>query len=173
MVANFFYFIPEAYKILEGFGAFSWVTEESGGVIQCHNFGTVIIKPLTVLFGDAEVALYKTHGRYSAKAYDYFGLKKFQLRIEPLEAGCLLIGERIAVFGRAALYCVGDIYFAAVEVDHCQHIVKQFSGAAYERLALKIFLFTGAFAYKQNLCILAAHAENNVCAGLAKLAVSA
>ena len=84
MVANFFYFVPEAYKILEGFGAFSGVTEKCGGMVKGHNFSIVIIEPLTVFFCYTEIAFYKTHGRYSAKTYDNFGLEKLQLRIEPL-----------------------------------------------------------------------------------------
>ena len=173
MVANFFYFVPEAYKILEGFGAFSGVTEKCGGVVKSHNFSTVIIKPLPVFFGYTEIALYKTHGRYSAKTYDDFGLKKLQLRIEPLETRCLFIGERVAIFGRTAFNGIGNIYFAAIKVDHSKHVVKQFSCTSYKRLALQIFLLAGAFTYEQNLSILAAYAENNVCAGLTKLAVSA
>ena len=60
MVANFFDFIAEPHKILECFGALSRVAQKGGGVIEGHNFGTVKIKPLSVLFGYTEIAFYKT-----------------------------------------------------------------------------------------------------------------
>ena len=89
---------------------------------------------------------------------------------QPADAGVLLHRERIAVVRRAALDDVGDIDVLALHADDRQHVVEQHARLADKGLALQVLVGAGALADEQHLGVMAADAEDDVCARLTQRA---
>lgn len=81
-----------------------------------------------------------------------FGFMRATLIFQPVDAGVLLLGQRVAVLGRPALDDVGDVDIPfPVEVDGLEHFIEQLAAAADEGLSLEVFVLAGALADEQYL----------------------
>ena len=80
---------------------------------------------------------------------------------------------RQAIFGRAAFDDVADVNVFAAQAHRFDHLREKFSGAAYERLALHVFVVAGAFADEHELRFRIAHAEDDIVARLVQFAARA
>ena len=61
----------------------------------------------------------------------------------------------------------------SAQIDDGEHIVQQFSRPAHEGQALKILLFAGPFAYKQDISLIIADTENHVISGFTQFTAAA
>ena len=140
-------------------------------VQRAHHKHTVFIKKFAVLFGDFEIGAYKTLCRYSAEADDYPGSYQPHLLTKKRQAGFGLIGHGISVLRRTAFDHVGDKNVSlARKVDRVEHLIKQLTASADERLALFVLVLTGTFAYEHHTGIVGAGSEHYICALFAKAA---
>ena len=62
-----------------------------------------------------------------------------------------LVGERVAVLGRAALDHVGDVDVGAGQADLAQEFRQQLAGRSHERLALLVLVKARSLAHEHQL----------------------
>ena len=58
----------------------------------------------------------------------------------------------------------------SIQIDDGEHIVQQLSRGTYERNALQVLLFSGAFSHEEQLAFPVAHAKNHVMPRSAQMA---
>ena len=71
-----------------------------------------------------------------------------------------------AIAGRTAFHDVRDVDILAANAHGFDHVVQQLTGAAYEGLALRVFVGAGAFAHEHQFRAWIADAENDLLAAL-------
>ena len=172
--ANFFYLRLKGKEVLHSVGLVTRVAKKCRRVERSHNKATVLFNEIAMLFRHLKIRVDEANGSYSAKANNDFRVDKLNLGAEPFAAGGNLFFLGVAVLRRAAFDHICNINIAfAGKVNNLKHFIKQYSAAADERFAAQILVFAGAFADEQHVGVGASHAENNVSAGGAKLALLA
>ena len=132
--------------IRKHFFFFAGVTEKKCRVINCRHKIVTLFKPFTVLFGDLEIGLYKTHSGNSSKANDNLGPYKSYLLTQIVDASVFLSGKGVSVFGWTALENVCYVDVLAAYIYGIEELVEKLTGSAYEGSAAEILLLTGGFA---------------------------
>ena len=131
-------------------------------MVDRHGAGAFNVEPLPMLAGDAKVRLDDRHRSDAPETDDELRADQIALRVQPVAARSLLLVERVTVVRRTAFDDVRNVYVRAVEIDHFEHIVEQFSGGADERLTLQILLLARTLADEHQLALGIADAENDV-----------
>ena len=85
-----------------------------------------------------------------------------------VDAGVLLLGERVTVVGGTAFQDVGDVHRLTGDPHGVQVAVKQLARRAHEGDPLLVLGLSGGFANKHEVCLAVAYAEHEICACLAK-----
>lgn len=160
-------------QIIKSFRTAARVAQQCGGVKQRHGHDPVFHSPLSVLLRDLEVIPNIRGCGDAAETDDDLRTDQRNLLGEPQAAGLLLNVQGVAVFRRAALYHVGDIDFAAIQVDQLQHIVQQLAGTAHKGFALQILLLARALTDEHDLGLRIADAEHHVGARFTQSAAAA
>ena len=158
------------FHILKHILFFARITQKCGGMIYRGHKIVTLFKPHTVLLGDLEIGLDKSHCADSAKANDNLGIDMCDLLAKITDAGILLLGKGIAVFGRTAFQNIGYVNVLAGDIDRIEKFVKQLTCAANEGGTCQILLLTGRFADKHNIGIFISYTENTVCSRFVKRA---
>lgn len=133
-------------QVAERFRSFAHVAQERRRVVDRRVKHAVALRPLPVLAGNAEVRGDQPFRGNSAEADDDLRPQEGKLRRQIADTGILLVVHRVAVLRWAALDDVGNVRIIAAEVDDREHVVKQVSRGADERLALQILLLPRSFA---------------------------
>ncbi len=89
--------------------------------------------------------------RAGSEADDYFGSDGVELAQQIWRAGFDFVGFGQAIFRRAALDDVADVYVFALQAHRFDHLRQQFSGAADKGKALGIFVAARPFAYENQV----------------------
>jgi hypothetical protein len=95
-------FLLYHYHIREHFVFFRRIAQKRGGVVYGTYIERALSHELPVLARYFEIGLYKSHGGDSAEANYNFRAYSLNLRSQMVYASVLLLGQRVAVFGRTA-----------------------------------------------------------------------
>ena len=97
---------------------------------------------------DTKIRPYESHGRNASQAYDDLGLNELDLLPQIADTGILLLGERIAIVGRAAFENVGDIHRFAGDADGVQVAIEQLTRSAHKGNTLFVLRLSGCLKAK-------------------------
>jgi hypothetical protein len=142
-------------------------------MIGGHQFAAAKFEPLAAEMRDATIGFEKRLGGAGAETDDYFWRDGVELAEQERRAGLDFVGFRQAIFRRAAFYDVADVDVLALQAHGFDHLGQQFSGAAYERESLGIFVAARAFANEDQLGFWVAVTEDDFIARGVELAAGA
>jgi hypothetical protein len=133
-------------EVFPYFGFGGWIAQEIGGMVSGHQFSAAEIEPLTAELGDPVSGLQDGLGGSGAKADNDFGSDGVNLSRKKRRTLPHFVFLGLAIFRRAAFHDVADVDVFALQTHGFNHLGEQFSGAAYERKALHIFVVAGTLA---------------------------
>ena len=135
--------------------------------------GDLQLLGLAVDGGHAELGVGEQLGGKTPQGADDLGSDDGDLLHQMRAAGLDLVGQRVAVVGRAALDHVGDVDVGPGEADLAQKLGEQLAGRPHERLALFVLVKARPFAYEQQVGVGITHPEHHLGAAAAQPAAFA
>ena len=166
----------DRHHLLQIFPHFTFgggVTQQVGGVIRGNQFGAAEIEPFAAEARNSLAGLQQRLRRAGTEAADHFRLNYGELAHQERRTGFNFIFFRQAIFGRAALHHVRDVNVFAAQAHRFDHLREQLPGAPDERLALRVFVATRAFADENQVRLGISHAEDDFRAAFMQFAASA
>src|ERR1700687_4299461 len=106
--------------------------------------------------------------RRRAQGHDDLGAHHENLPHQERTAGIALVTLRSPILRRTALHHIADVNVFATNAHGSDHVVEQLSGAADERLSLRIFIRARTLAYEHDSRVRITHPEDDVGASLAQ-----
>src|ERR1700739_758420 len=149
------------------------VAQQISGVVRGEQFCVAEVKPDAAISRNRVLGSQQRLRSCVAEANNRFGSDRIQLAIEIGRTGCDLIVGGCAVFRRAALHYVADVYVLALEAHRFNHLRQELSSTAHKRQPLNIFVMAGSLADKHELCMRIPYAKNNFVALLVPPAAAA
>src|SRR6185437_8485738 len=135
-------------------------------MVSDRELGTSEIIPMSAKLRHGRVDGQQSFRGHGAQRNNGFRIYHGDLTHQERRAGLALIALRLAISRRAAFDDVSDVNLFPAQAHGFDHVGEQLSGAAYEWLALHVFVSPRSFTDKHEICIRLAHVKDDLLAAL-------
>src|SRR5258708_2518195 len=153
--------LREGLEVLLEIGTQRRLVERGRGVEDREDGDAVLLSGASVDARDGFAGKELVH-RVAPEGHHDLRLERREVPLEPDVAGRDLLGERVAVLGRAVAHDVRDEDLAAVQADAGEQLVEEMAGGADERAALDVLVVAGGLAEEEDAGLGAALARDGL-----------